>query len=129
MLDQISVKGSARIEDFTESALEDPRLGGFSERVEMVLDSEVEAAHPRRWIGLVEVETTDGTRITSRVDAPKGDPGNTLSGEETEEKIRSLASFGKAASASDKEVSRIIARVRVLEHEPDLRELLPVSIG
>jgi 2-methylcitrate dehydratase PrpD len=119
----IAKRRSAGIDDFTEEALEDPELREFNERVEMVLDPEVDAAYPRRWIGLVEVETTGGERITSRVDVPKGDPGNTLSREELEEKARSLAAYG--GGASDAEMDRIIHRVWNLDREPDMRNLLP----
>ena len=119
----IAIKGSAGIDDFTEEALEDSELREFSERVEMVFDPEIDAAYPRRWIGLVEIETTDGDRITSRVDVPKGDPANTLSREELEEKARRLAAF--QGGASDEEMDRIIRRVWNLDLEPDVRDLLP----
>ena len=119
----IAARGSAGIDDFTEEALEDPELRGFSERVEMVFDPEVDAAYPRRWIGLVEIETAGGDRITSRVDVPKGDPGNTLSREELEEKARRLAAF--QGGASEEEMDRVIGRVWDLDREPGVRDLLP----
>jgi 2-methylcitrate dehydratase PrpD len=119
----IAARGSAGIDDFTEEALEDPELRGFSERVAMVFDPEVDAAYPRRWIGLVEIETTGGGRITSRVDVPKGDPGNTLSREELEEKARRLAAF--QGGASEEEMDRVIGRVWDLDREPSVRDLLP----
>ena len=119
----IAARGSAGIDDFTEEALEDPELRGFSERVEMVLDPEVDAAYPRRWIGLVEIETTGGDQITSRVDVPKGDPGNTLSRAELEDKARRLAGFQDGASPE--EIHRIIDRAWALAREPDVRDLLP----
>jgi 2-methylcitrate dehydratase PrpD len=119
----IAARGSAGIDDFTEEALEDPELREFSERVEMVFDPEVDAAYPRRWIGLVEIETAGGGRITSRVDVPKGDPGNTLSREELEEKARRLAAF--QGGASEKEMDRVIGRVWDLDREPGVRDLLP----
>jgi 2-methylcitrate dehydratase PrpD len=119
----IAARGSAGIDDFTEEALEDPELRGFSERVEMVFDPEVDAAYPRRWIGLVEIETAGGGRITSRVDVPKGDPGNTLSREELEEKARRLAAF--QGGASEEEMDRVIGRVWDLDREPGVRDLLP----
>nr|MDP8945276.1 MmgE/PrpD family protein [Actinomycetota bacterium] len=103
--------------------LEDPALRRFSERVEMIFDPEIDAAYPQRWIGLVEIETTGGEHIISRVDVPKGDPGNTLSREELEEKARSLAAF--QGGASDAEMDRIIGRVWSLDLEPDVRNLLP----
>ena len=119
----IAARGSAGIDDFTEEALEDPELLGFSERVEMVFDPEVDAAYPRRWIGLVEIETAGGGRITSRVDVPKGDPGNTLSREELEQKARRLAAF--QGGASEEEMDRVIGRVWDLDREPDVQDLLP----
>lgn len=119
----IAARASAGIGDFTEETLEDPELREFSERVEMVLDPEIDAAYPERWIGLVEIETTGGEHITSRVDVPKGDPGNTLSREELEEKARSLAAF--QGGATDEEIDRVIGRVWSLDREPDVRDLLP----
>jgi 2-methylcitrate dehydratase PrpD len=119
----IARRGSAGIDDFTEEALQDAELREISERVEMVLDPEIDAVYPRRWIGLVEVETTGGDHITSRVDVPKGDPGNTLSREELEEKARRLAAYG--GGTTDGEMDRIIERVWNLDREPDARNLLP----
>jgi 2-methylcitrate dehydratase PrpD len=118
-----ALRGRAGVEDFTEEALEDEELRAFHDRVEMVLDPEVDAAYPERWIGLVDVETTGGERFTSRVDVPKGDPGNTLSPEEIEEKARDLAAY--RGGASFEELRRIVERVRNLHREPDVRDLLP----
>jgi 2-methylcitrate dehydratase PrpD len=123
VLAMIAKEGSAGIDDFTEDALDDPELRDFSERVEMVLDPEIDAAYPRRWIGLVEIETTGGECITSRVDVPKGDPWNTLSREELEEKVRSLAAF--QGGASDGEMNGLMDRIWDLDREPDVRDLLP----
>ncbi len=119
----IARQGSAGIDDFTEEALADVGLRAFSEKVEMVLDEEVDAAYPRRWIGIVEIETPGGERFTSRVEVPKGDPGNTLSREELEEKARNLAAYG--GGASGEEMDRIVARIWSLDEETDTRDLLP----
>ncbi len=70
-------------------------------RVEMVLDSEVDGAYPRRWIGKVTVHTTDGRILHGRVDEPKGDPGNTLSRAEISAKALQLAAFSGGASADE----------------------------
>ena len=118
-----AVRGRAGITEFTEEALHDPELRAFHDKVEMILDPEVDAAYPERWIGLVDVETTDDESFTSRVDVPKGDPGNTLSREEIEDKIRRLAEYG--GGTSPEEVERIIERSWNLENEENLRDLLP----
>lgn len=53
------MKGSAGINDFTEEALESPELRTFHDRVQMILDPEIDAAYPQRWIGLVDFDTKD----------------------------------------------------------------------
>ena len=119
----IALHGRAGVTEFTDEALRDQEVRGFADRVEMVYDPEIDAAYPERWIGLVEVETTDGEHFTSRVDVPKGDPGNTLSRTELEDKARHLADFQDGASPG--EIRRIIDRVWALDREANVRDLLP----
>ncbi|WP_292937990.1 MmgE/PrpD family protein [Noviherbaspirillum sp.] len=84
-----------------EGAYNDPRIAEFRGKVHMELDSEVDSAYPVRWIGKVTVETVDGRRLHGRVDEPKGDPGNTLSREELEQKALRLADFSHAATEDE----------------------------
>ncbi len=84
-----------------ETGFRDPEVVRFRDAVQMVCDAEVDAAYPRRWIGKVAVETTDGRVLHGRVDEPKGDPGNTLSRAELLDKAVSLAGFSGAASAAE----------------------------
>ena len=118
----IALRGAAGIDDFTEESIRDPEIRAFHDKVEMVLDPEIDAAYPKRWIGLVEVETTDGRHLTSRVEVPKGDPGNPLSRTEIEDKARRLAAFRDGASTG--EIGRIIERAWNLDREPDVRDFL-----
>jgi 2-methylcitrate dehydratase PrpD len=120
----VALYGRAGVNDFTDEALRDREVREFAGRVEMVLDPEVDAAYPKCWVGLVEIETEDGERLTSRVDVPKGDPGNTLSRGELEDKARRLAGFQGGASPG--EIRRIVDRVWDLDGERDVRDLLPV---
>lgn len=69
------------------------------DKVFMQLDTEVDGAYPQRWIGKVNVHTTDGRVLHGRVDEPKGDPGNTLSREEITAKALRLAAYGSALPA------------------------------
>jgi 2-methylcitrate dehydratase PrpD len=118
----VALYGRAGVDEFTEEALTDPQVRAFHDRAEMVVDPEVDAAYPARWIGLVDVETTDGRRLTSKVDVPKGDPGNPLSRAELEDKAHRLATFRDGASPE--EIGRIIERSWNLDREPDVRNLL-----
>jgi 2-methylcitrate dehydratase PrpD len=119
----VALRGKAGIEQFTEAALEDPELREFHDKVEMVLDPEVDEAYPRRWIGLVDIQTTGGRKITSKVDVPKGDPGNTLSRRELTGKALRLAAF--SGGASEAEMKSLLARSFALREESGLRDLLP----
>ena len=73
----------------------------FRDKVEMVLDPEVDGAYPRRWIGKVTVQTVDGRVLHGRVDEPRGDPGNTLSRDQLTAKALQLAAFSGGASAEE----------------------------
>jgi 2-methylcitrate dehydratase PrpD len=81
-----------------EAHYSDAETIALRDRVEMVLDPEVDGAYPRRWIGKVTVRTTDGRTLRGRVDEPKGDPGNTLTREEITAKALQLAAFSGGAS-------------------------------
>jgi len=96
----IALRASASLPDF-ETALDDAGVASFRDRVKMVLDPEIDAAYPQRWIGKVTVTTTDGRSFSGRVDEPRGDPGNTLSREEIEDKAHRLAEFGGVVSRAE----------------------------
>jgi 2-methylcitrate dehydratase PrpD len=88
-----------------EQHFRDAEVVALRDRVEMVLDPEVDSAYPRRWIGKVTVHTTDGRTLHGRVDEPKGDPGNTLGREEIEAKALQLAAFSGGASEAEMRAS------------------------
>ncbi|MBS1217629.1 MAG: MmgE/PrpD family protein, partial [Proteobacteria bacterium] len=57
-----------------------------------------------------------------RVETPKGDPGNTLSRAELEDKALRLAGYSGAATAD--EMKQLIARIWRLRDEPSVRDFL-----
>ena len=106
-----------------EQHFRDPGIVALRDRVRMVHDAEVEAAYPQRWLGKVEVETTDGCTLGGRVDEPKGDPGNTLSRAELADKALRLAEFGGAATPA--EVRALCADIFAIASAPRVGRLLP----
>ncbi|WP_228895939.1 MmgE/PrpD family protein [Pseudoduganella aquatica] len=100
VLGLIAEFGSAGLTEF-DSSFNAQRVAQFRGKVHMVLDKEVDQAYPARWIGKVSVRTTDGRTLHGRVDEPKGDPGNTLSRTELEDKAARLAAFSGAASPAE----------------------------
>jgi len=104
----VALHGQAGLAEF-DAHYRDPAVVTLREKVQMQLDAEVDAAYPARWIGKVIVETTDGRRLAARIDEPKGDPGNTLTRPELEDKALRLAAY--RAGATPAEMRRVIDRV------------------
>jgi 2-methylcitrate dehydratase PrpD len=89
--------GHAGLSEFDEH-FQSAVTQSLRDKVEMVLDAEVDAAYPKRWIGKVSVTTNDGRVLHGRVDEPKGDPGNTLSRQEITDKALRLAAYSGGAT-------------------------------
>ena len=104
----IALHGRAGLAEF-DAAPGDTHVANFRECVSMALDPEVDGAYPTRWIGKVTVHTHDGKAFKARVDEPKGDPGNTLSRAEIEDKAMRLGTYRNAATPDD--VRRITTAV------------------
>jgi len=108
VLGLIAVYDAAGLVEF-DAHFRDEAVVRFREKVNMVLDDEVDRAYPVRWIGKVAVQTTDGRVLEGRVDEPKGDPGNTLTRTELEEKALKLATY--RAGATREEMQSVIGLV------------------
>ncbi len=108
VLGLVAVHGRAGLGEF-DAHYRDAAVRAVHDRVTMRLDDEVDAAYPARWIGKVIVETADGRRFEGRVLAPKGDPDNTLSRAELEDKATRLALYRGGATREEMRV--VIDRV------------------
>jgi len=117
VLGLIAEYGYAGLNEFEQHFL-NPRVAAFRDRVRMELDPEVDAAYPQRWIGKVLVKTRDGRTLSARVDEPKGDPGNTLTRAELEDKAQRLAAYGRAATPQ--EMQALIARIWAIADAPHI---------
>jgi 2-methylcitrate dehydratase PrpD len=122
VLGLIAVHGKAGLPQFHGLALTDPAVSDFRRKVSMLLDPEVDAAYPARWLGRVSLTTQDGRQFSAAVDEPKGDPGNSLSREELEDKFRRLLAF--AGDLGDAQASALIDKAWNLRHARDLSNLL-----
>jgi len=121
VLGLIASHGRAGLAEF-DADFRAPAVTALRDKVRMVLDAEVDAAYPARWIGKVEVLTTDGRALHGRVDEPRGDPGNTLSRTELADKALRLAAY--RGGASEAEMRAVIARIWALADAPRLPPFL-----
>lgn len=124
VLGLVAVQGRAGLTEF-DADYRSPAVLAFRDKVDMVLDAEVDGAYPARWIGKVLVRTTDGRQLQARVDEPKGDPGNTLDRAELEEKAQRLAAYQGGASPA--EMRDVIARVWSLADAAQVPRWLPAA--
>ena len=114
--------GRAGLADFTDASLQERQVRVFHDKVKMVLDPEVDAAYPKRWLGRVSVTLQDGRTLEKKITSPKGDPDNVLSRAELEDKALRLCGYTGGASAE--EMRRVIARVWSLHEAPNVTGLL-----
>jgi 2-methylcitrate dehydratase PrpD len=121
VLGLLAVFGRAGVREF-ENHWNEPRVVAFRERVRMLVDDEVDRAYPVRWIGKITVLTSDGRTLHERVDKPKGDPGNSLTRSELEEKAIELAAYSDAAS--EEEMKAVFRRIRDLSNVAKVGPLL-----
>jgi 2-methylcitrate dehydratase PrpD len=121
VLGLIAVHGRAGLGEF-DRYFKDPVIRSFERRVQMLLDEEVDAAYPARWIGKVSVQTVAGERYQARVIEPRGDPGNSLTRKEIEEKAIRLARYRDAASEA--EMRLVFDRVWNLRHAERVERFL-----
>jgi 2-methylcitrate dehydratase PrpD len=105
-----------------DASYRDAAVRAVHDKVTMKLDDEVNTAYPARWIGKVLVETGDGRRFEGKVMDPKGDPDNTLSRAELEEKAVQLALYRDGATRE--EMHGVIARVWALAEAPVVTRFL-----
>jgi 2-methylcitrate dehydratase PrpD len=100
----IILRGRLTLDEFTPEALRASEVRAFMERIELEVDP---AAHGERQT--VEVETTDGRLLSSRVEIPRGHWDAPLTDAELHEKFLALAGtvLGGRAEAAASVVGRI----------------------
>lgn len=115
-------KGKAGPGEVNDASLQDPEILEMSDRVELVVDEDVEARQPGAFSARVRIKTTSGKEHETFVEHPKGDPENPFSEEELRSKFDALTvpAIGKERS------SRIAACIEDLEKVSDVNNLLEI---
>jgi 2-methylcitrate dehydratase PrpD len=101
--------------------MQDPAVLRQRAKVDLVRDEELSELLPVR-VTIVEVQLTDGTRLSERVAAVRGTPRNPMSRAEVIDKARNLIApiLGRETSA------RLIETVSGIENVTDIRGLRPL---
>jgi len=101
--------------------MKDPVTLRERDKVKLILDDQLERLMPLR-VAIVEVQLTDGTHLTERVDNVRGTPKNPMTTEEIVAKARDLI----APILGTPQCASLIQRVLNLEQVKDMRELRPL---
>jgi 2-methylcitrate dehydratase PrpD len=104
-----------------KARMQDPAVLQQRAKVTLVRDEELAKLLPVR-VAVVEIEWTDGTRLSERVSAVRGTPRNPMSRAEVVDKARDL--MGPVLGAE--RAGRLIDQVLTLETLPDVRSLRPL---
>jgi len=104
-----------------KARMKDPATLGERAKVKLIPDEQLERLMPLR-VAIVEVQLTDGTHLTQRVDSVRGTPKNPMTRDEIVAKARDLIApiLGTAQCAN------LIEKVLNLERVKDIRELRPL---
>jgi 2-methylcitrate dehydratase PrpD len=110
------VHGSVRLDAFEPHRLEDRTTRALMERVDVVLDPELDATFPNQRAARVTIDTLDGRSTLFYQENRKGDPELPLSDDDLEVKFLELG----APVIGDREAKRLVAELWRLEHSADL---------
>jgi 2-methylcitrate dehydratase len=104
-------------EQYQPWKFKDPRVLRLIEKVALEIDPEMDKL-PRS--GMSEITTRDGRRYAVRIDYPKGDPQNSMSDQELEDKFKSMAS----KFMSTEQMQRVIGTIYRLESLDNIGNLM-----
>jgi len=109
-------RGSAGLDDYTQTNVDDPVIRALMSRTECHRDAELDAAYPDHWPATVEVLLRDGRELSVRIPDPTGEPANPITPQQLREKFLGLASAVTGDGAA-RDLADVCLR---LELEPDL---------
>ncbi|MBI4207062.1 MAG: MmgE/PrpD family protein, partial [Betaproteobacteria bacterium] len=110
----------AGLAEFTDQVVNRPDVQKMIERIEFGVHPEAEAAGYEKMTTIIDIELTDGRKISGRADFGKGSPANPMSDQELADKFRECAAWGKLSRES---AEKVIDLVFGLEKMKSIREL------
>ncbi|NLB10489.1 MAG: MmgE/PrpD family protein [Clostridiaceae bacterium] len=88
------ILGRAGISEYNAQVIEDPDILSLLPKIRVAPDDALTDIFPERTVAIVKVQTKDGSQFIERIDHPKGEPENSLTNEEFEQRFIDLFIFG-----------------------------------
>ncbi|RFB79781.1 MmgE/PrpD family protein [Methylovirgula sp. 4M-Z18] len=113
--------GRATLAEFTDETVLRPDVKAMIERIDFVVDDAAEQAGFEKMTTIIDIDLSDGRRISGRADFGRGSPAMPMTFDEVAEKFLSCAEFARFPDAKAREV---VALARSFEALPSIAPLM-----
>lgn len=109
--------GKLGINEFSDNNLNDQGVAALARKIKVTIPDEINSQYPDKWMAHVTIKTSKGN-FETLIDYPKGDPENTLTHEETDNKFMELATL-KISSNKAKELLERCKKIETVKNMSD----------
>lgn len=118
------VKKKVFLDDFTEEEIRNPHVLKFAQRVDCIVDAELDKSFQGMVTpAILEIRTKNGKVFSRRVVERRGAPANSLTMVEIEEKFRQCARFARNSVPEDK-IRELLLLLKGMEDQDDVTQML-----
>ncbi len=114
----------AGLAEFTDEVVNRSDVKALIDKIDYRVHPEAEAAGYEKMTTIIDIELTDGRKISGRADFGKGSPANPMSDDELADKFRECAAWGKLPKASAEKVIKLVFSLEKLKSIGELTRLL-----
>ena len=118
------VDGDVTLATFDEHRLSDPKLLDLIDKTKIVEDAELNKGYPLGIPNDITVTCTDGTKVSKRVDFPRGHAKNPMTDDEVVAKFRRMSE----GLIPEKTATQLLDRAWNLDNLRDLSDLLAFEV-
>ncbi len=102
------LRRKAGLAEFTDEVVNRPDVKAMIEKVDYGVHPEAEAAGYEKMTTIIDIELTDGRKISGRADFGKGSPANPMTDDELANKFRECAAWGRLPKANAEQVIDLV---------------------
>jgi 2-methylcitrate dehydratase PrpD len=117
----------AGLAQFTDEVVNRRDVRRMIEKVEFGVHPTAEAAGYERMTTLIDIELTDGRRVSGRADFGKGSPANAMSDEELADKFRECAEWGGLPNPNAQKLVDLVFALEKVKSVRDVTRLLAIG--
>jgi 2-methylcitrate dehydratase PrpD len=117
----------AGLAEFTDKVVNRADVKRMIDKIEFGVHPEAEAAGYEKMTTIIDIELSDGRKISGRADFGKGSPANPMSDDELADKFRGCAAWGKLPKANAEKVIDLVFHLEKVKSIRELTRLLAIG--